>query len=121
MEIGTLISIVSLVAAIGGAGIVFGVIRHKVDANDDKNTDQEKRIDACATKDEFKSLEKRVDEDRVRNIEAHKEIYGTINTQGREIAELKSILTLMNDALKEVKASIKEGFNKLEAEIKAQK
>jgi hypothetical protein len=52
MEISALIAVVSLVAAVGAPAVAFGIIKHKVDAGEEKNAEQEKRIDGCATKGE---------------------------------------------------------------------
>jgi DNA anti-recombination protein RmuC len=118
MEIGALVTALSLIAAVGVPAIAFGIIKHKVDAAEEKNAGQEKRIGECALKSEVAALSKRADEDRERNIEAHKDMYTRLNRHEATIAELKQILTYMQESLNDVKKSIDKGFDKLERDIK---
>jgi tRNA U34 5-carboxymethylaminomethyl modifying GTPase MnmE/TrmE len=125
MEIGMLMAIASLVAAIAGPAIAFGVMKHKAE----RNAEQEGRIDKCATREELRALkcatreelralEKRTDEDRERNLTAHKDMYASLNRHEATISEIRQILAYMQQSLDEVKKSIDKGFDRLDREIK---
>jgi septal ring factor EnvC (AmiA/AmiB activator) len=114
MEMSVLMAIASLAAAIAGPAIAFGVIKHKADAN----AEQEGRIDKCATREELRALEKRTDEDRERNLTAHKDMYASLNRHEATISEIRQMLAYMQQSLDEVKKSIDKGFDKLDREIK---
>jgi hypothetical protein len=119
MEIGTLVAVLSLVAAVGAPAVVFGVMRRKVEECGERNAEQEARIDKCAAREEVRSLEERVREDRERNFGAHKEIYSQLSRHEATIGEIKTMLIHMQRSLDEVKRSVEKGFDKLEREVKS--
>ncbi|MDR1390663.1 MAG: hypothetical protein LBJ31_11900 [Treponema sp.] len=107
----------SLAAAVISAGGIIGsyfTLKAKVSENARENERQESQIKECATKIEMFAIEKRMDEDRVRNAEQHKEFYDTRTRQGERIGAMEKTIEYFGETLSEIKTSLKSIDDKID-------
>jgi hypothetical protein len=139
-DIGLGLSILAAFVSVGGILIGIGVYKSKIARNDEVNTEQEKQIKNCATKEELSvaanrgnellanaikrsdemldMMRKRAEEDRAAGEGRYKELYGILATHAERISALETTQGIVTKTLDEIKASLNGGFREIRDELK---
>jgi chromosome segregation ATPase len=107
-------SLAAFAVTVGGLCAGYGMLKAKVNENTKENERQEAQIKECATKIEMLAIEKRLDEDRVRNTEQHKEFYESKTRQGERIGAMEKTIEYFGETLSEIKTSLKSIDDKID-------
>jgi archaellum component FlaC len=106
-------SLIAAAVSLGAIAAGYGSLRAKVKENFSENQRQAGQIKECATKIELLAVEKRMEEDRVRNNEQHKEFYASRQVQGERIGAIETTIDFFGKTF----ADIKNSLEKIEKKI----
>lgn len=130
MQISSIIfSVIAACISIGGVFIAIGMLKGKIQQNSETNKDQEEQIKKLATKDELAAaikhseeliriMKERAEEDRSKGQGQYREFYNLLTLHGERIKGLETWQNSIVDSLKEIKVNLREGFKKLEEDLK---
>jgi archaellum component FlaC len=107
-------SLIAAALSLGALAAGYGSLKTKVKENADENGRQAERIKECATKIELFAVEKRMEEDRVRNNEQHKEFYASRQTQGERIGAIETTIEFFGRTFAEIKNSLEKIDKKID-------
>ncbi|MFP3041877.1 hypothetical protein LQZ19_08650 [Treponema primitia] len=99
----------SFFAAVISIGSVIGsyfTLKAKVGENAKENERQETAIKECATKIELLAVQKRLEEDRTRNDEQHRELLTSRNSQGERLGHLEARMEAILDGINDIKKEL---------------
>jgi hypothetical protein len=85
-------SLIAAALSLGALAAGYGSLKAKVKETATENERQAEQIKECATKIELLAVEKRMEEDRVRNNEQHKEFYASRQSQGERIGAIETTI-----------------------------
>jgi len=122
-------SLLAAVISVGGLLIGFGVIKGRVNQNDEVNKSQADQIENCATKGELAAaikrsdemlaiMTKRAEEDRSLGAGRYKEFYTLLTGHAERIKALETQQSTLNKSLDEIKVDIKTGLKEIQNELK---
>jgi archaellum component FlaC len=106
-------SLIAAALSLGALAAGYGSLKAMVKENAAENQRQAEQIKECATKIELLAIEKRMEEDRVRNNEQHKEFYASRQTQGERIGAIETTIEFFGKNF----AEIKDGLEKIDRKI----
>lgn len=129
MEPGIIFSLIGAVVTLGGVFIAVGVVKGKINQNDEANRAQAQRIDLRASKEELAAaikrsdellelMRKRAEEDRASGEGRYRELYGIIQDHGERIKAVETTQKAIDKSLEEIKSDIKTGFSEMKIELK---
>jgi hypothetical protein len=122
-------SIIAACLSVGGVLIAVGVFKGRINQNSEVNKAQNDQIEKCASRTELAAAIKRSDEllriiteraeeDRKSGVGQFRDFYGILTEHAERIRALETQQTSLNESLKEIKVDIREGFKKLEDNLK---
>jgi transcription termination factor NusB len=107
-------SLIAAVLSLGALAAGYGSLRAKVNENAAENHRQAEEIKECATKIELLAVEKRMEEDRVRNNEQHKEFYASRQIQGERIGAIETAIEFFSKTFTEIKDNLEKIDRKID-------
>jgi hypothetical protein len=135
-----LMSIIAIVTAVGGVFIAIGFFKGKIHQHGDSIAAQGDEIKTLAGKTELASavnrgdeqlaaaikrsdeilqiITERAEEDRKSGAGQFREFYGLLTGHAERIRALETQQSSLTESLKEIKIDIKEGFKKLEDNLR---
>jgi septation ring formation regulator EzrA len=140
IEPSTIFAFFAAFISVGGILITVGVLKGKINHNDEVNKAQAAQIEACATKGELNTaaaraderlaaeikrceeasahILKRLEEDRASGEGRYRELYGILGDDKERITVLETTQKAIDKSLEEIKSDIKTGFADVKTELK---
>jgi hypothetical protein len=133
-------SVIAACISVGGVFIAIGVFKGRINHNSDTNKAQDEQIKNLAAKTELaaavtrgdeqlaaamkrsdeilKIITERAEEDRKSGAGQFRDFYGILTGHAERIKALETQQSSLTESLKEIKVDIKEGFRKMEDNLK---
>jgi uncharacterized protein HemX len=107
-------SLIAAALSLGALAAGYGSLKTKVKENAAEDRRLAEQIKECATKIELLAIEKRTEEDRVRNNEQHKELYASRQNQGERIGAIETTIEFFGKSFVEIKDSLEKIDKKID-------
>ena len=129
MGVGLIISIIGAAVTLGTVFIGIGVLKAKLNSAVETNSEQSKKIEACATRDELASaiersdemlriLKEREAEDRANHEGKFNDFYKELGKHAERITALETSQQSIQKTLEDIRKDLNGGFKDIHAELR---